>query len=451
VKIFLLILLMGLHGAVVAAVAPEEAARLGGPELTPVGAERPGNSDGTIPPWTGGITEVPPGYSPGQRHPDPFAGDEVLFTITAQNMEQYAEYLSEGQKGLFRTYPETWRMNVYKTRRSASYPDWVYDGIKANATSAQLVTEGKGGVTDARISSPFPIPTNGVEVIWNHNLKFNGIYIISSNGIAAVTRRGRYRIVLAAQEFGIPYATREITPFSRQHPNVMLAFKSKTIAPPMLSGQGSLIIEPIDQTRDPRKSWIYSPALRRVLRVAYAAYDFPLESSDSLQTLDELGLFNGAPDRFDWKLLGKRELYIPYNAYRLDRADISFDELLQIGHINPDEARYERHRVWVVEGTLRPDTRHIYSKRTFFVDEDSWKISVSDSYDLDGELWRTAEAHGMNHYEIPVHRDTLQVFYDLQERRYVATGLDNKRQAPLYREDADPRDFSPNALSYYIR
>jgi hypothetical protein len=450
-KYIFFISLIWFYGVASAAVSPEEAARLGGPELTPVGAERPGNADGTIPPWTGGITEVPPGYSPGQRHPDPFPGDEVLFTITAQNMEQHAEQLSEGQKGLFRTYPETWRMNVYKTRRSASFPDWVYEGIKANATAAQLVTEGKGGVTDARISSPFPIPGSGIEVIWNHNLKFSGVHIKSSTGTAAVTRRGRYRIVLAVQEFGIPYATRELTPFSREHPNIMLAFKSKTIAPPMLSGQGSLIIEPIDQTKHPRKSWIYSPALRRVLRVAYAAYDFPLERSDSLQTLDELGLFNGAPDRFEWKLLGKREMYIPYNAYRLDRADISFDELLQPGHFNPDEGRYERHRVWVVEGTRREGAKHIYSRRTFYVDEDSWKVSASDSYDSDGALWRTAEAHGMNYYEVPVHRDTLQVFYDLKELRYVATGLDNKRQAPMYYDDADPRDFSPNALSYYIR
>jgi len=450
-KTNLLIMLIFLCGTAIAAISPEEAARLGGPELTPIGAERPGNADGTIPPWTGGITDMPEGYSPGQRHPDPFPQDEVLFTITAANMEQYARHLSEGQKGLFRTYPDSWRMNVYRTRRSASFPDWVYGGVKANATSAQLVTEGKGGVTDARISSPFPIPASGVEVIWNHNLKFRGIHIVGSTGTAAVTRKGRYRIVLNEQAFGIPYATRELTPFSRQHPNVMLAFMSKTIAPALLAGQGSLIIEPIDQTKEARKSWLYSPSLRRVLRVAYAAYDFPLQSSDSLQTLDELGLFNGAPDRFEWKLLGKRELYIPYNAYRLDRRDISFEELLQPGHINPDEARYELHRVWVVEGTRKEGAKHIYSKRTFYVDEDSWKVSVSDSYDADGALWRTAEAHALNYYEVPVHRDTVQVFYDLKELRYVATGLDNKRKAPMYYDDADPRDFSPNALSYYIR
>jgi hypothetical protein len=295
------------------------------------------------------------------------------------------------------------------------------------------------------------LPTSGIEVIWNHNLRWRGVHISQTTGTAAVTRRGRYRIQLSLEELAVPYATREISPYSREHPNVMLAYKFKVIAPALLAGEGGLIIEPIDQTEDPRRSWVYSASLRRVLRIAYAAYDFPLQNSDSLRTLDELGLFNGAPDRFDWKLVGKRELYIPYNAYRLDRSDLDFDRFLLPGHINPDEARYEKHRVWVVEGTLKEGERHIYSKRVFYVDEDSWKVSVSDSYDLDGALWRTAEAHGMNYYEVPVHGDTMQIFYDLKERRYVAAGLDNKRRATIFSETADSRDFSPNALSYYIR
>ena len=424
---------------------------LGGPVYTPMGAERAGNADGSIPPWTGGITEPPAGYRPGDWHPDPFADDPVLFTVTAANAASYAEVLTEGQKAMLERYPETWRMPVYPTRRSASYPGWVYDGVRANAEHAELVTEGKGGVRNARIATPFPFPTQGVELIWNHNLRWRGVHINSSNGQAAVTRNGNFRLVLSLQQIGIPYASRTISSFSRQHPNVMLAVRFKTLQPSLQAGEGTLIIEPIDQTRDPRKSWIYSPNIRRVLRVAYVAYAFPAPGSDGLSTIDELGLYNGAPDRFEWTLLGKREMLIPYNGYRLHRPDLRYDDLLQTGHANPDYLRYERHRVWIVEGVLKPGEQHVYSKRRFYLDEDSWQIAASESYDLEGRLWRAAESHSLNYYEIPVHWDTMQFFYDLQAGRYLASGLDNRRNPPVFSEDADPRDFSPNSLAYYIR
>jgi hypothetical protein len=433
------------------AATPEQAAALGGEVYTPMGAERAGNEAGTIPPWTGGITEPPPAYQEGGWHPDPFPEDAPLYTITAANYREYAEVLTEGQKGLFETYPETWRMPVYRTRRTASYPQWVYDGVRANAENAELVTTGKGGVRNARIGAPFPFPERGVEIIWNHNLRWRGVNIVMSNGQAAVTRRGRYGLVLSQVQLGIPYGSRTQTPFSREYPNVMLAYKTKTIQPSLLAGEGLLIVEPIDQTRDPRKSWIYSPNIRRVLRVAYAAYAFPAPGSDGLQTIDEVGLYNGAPDRFEWRLVGKREVLIPYNSYRLHQPGLDFDDLLRPGHMNPDYARYELHRVWVVEGVLKEGAAHVYSKRRFYVDEDSWQIGASESYDLEGRLWRTAEAYAINYYQIPVHWDTAQVFYDLKEGRYLANGLDNRRNPPQFLESADPREFSPNALAYYIR
>jgi len=359
--------------------------------------------------------------------------------------------LTAGQKALFETYPDSFAMTVYPSRRSASYPDWVYEGVRTNAANAELVTEGKGGVRNARITSPFPFPKSGVEVIWNHNLRWRGVHINLSNGQAAVTRRGRYGLVLSVQQFGVPYATRTLTPFSRRYPNMMLGYKFKTIQPSLLAGDGMMIIEPIDQTSDPRKSWIYSRNARRVLRIAYAAYEFPAPGSDGLSTIDELGLYNGAPDRFEWELLGKKEMLIPYNSYRLHQSNLRYDDLLQPGHMRPDYARYELHRVWVVEGRLRDDQRHVYSRRVFYVDEDSWQVSLSDSYDLEGNLWRTAMAHGLNYYTAPVHLSTLDVHHDLVERRYFADGLDNRRKPYVFVQGSDPREFSPNALSYYVR
>ena len=74
-----------------AGASEEEIARLGGPELTPVGAERAGNADGTIPEWTGGVTTPPAGWEPGQKRIDLFADDKILFTIDASNVDQIRE------------------------------------------------------------------------------------------------------------------------------------------------------------------------------------------------------------------------------------------------------------------------------------------------------------------------------------------------------------------------
>jgi len=446
----LLAVLMALPGTLRAAVTEQEAARLA-TELTPVGAERAGNAAGTIPAWTGGISRPPADYRPGRWHPDPFAADELQLTIDAGNAEQYVEHLTDGQRALLRAFRETWRMNVYPSHRSAAFPDWVDEATRKNATRAQLVTRGKGGVTGARIGSPFPIPANGLEAIWNHNLRWRGVRVRRATGFAAVTRRGNYRLVLQLRDLAFPYGARDQSVFQDRYPNVMLAIKSKTVSPALLAGEGTLVIEPIDQTDDPRKVWLYAPDLRRVVRSPGFAYDFPGGNSDNLRTVDDIFLFNGPPDRFDWKLLGKREVYVPYNAYRLHGDDASVDEILGPKHIDPALARYELHRVWVVEATLKPDAEHIYSKRVFYLDEDSWRAIVSESYDAEGNLWRVAEAHTVNHYEVPVLLGTLSTFHDLQAQRYLAVGLDNGRLPPRFEDDIHPREFSPNALLYYIR
>lgn len=424
---------------------------LGGERYTPIGAERPGNQDGSIPAWDGGITTPPPDYVPGRHETDPFPDDPVLFTVTADNMDRYGQHLSPGQKALLQAHPETWRMPVYPSRRTASYPGWVYQAVRENAARAVLVTEGKGGVRDARVSSPFPFPKTGVELIWNHNLRWRGIRVQRSIGQAAVTQKGRYTLVVQEADFGFPYGVRESTPFTRKYPNLMLALKTRTIEPAFLSGDGGLVIEPIDQTLDPRKAWIYRRSFKRVLRRPRFDYGMPGGNSDGLRTVDQFELYNGAPDMYEWTLLGKREMLIPYNSYRIHSSDVHPREILQTSHVNPDLVRFELHRVWVVEGRLKQDMRHVYSRRVFYIDEDSWQISASDSYDLEGRLWRTSMAMGLNYYSVPVHLSTLEVFQDLQQGRYLVDGLDNKRAPYRFLETADPREFSPNALAYYVR
>jgi hypothetical protein len=447
---WLALLLVLVASAARAGVSAEEAARLDA-ELTPLGAERAANAAGTIPAWTGGLHVPPPGFRPGTRHVDPFAGEAIQYTVTAADLALRGPLLCEGQKALLEAHPDTWRLNVYPTRRSAAYPTWVYGAVRLNATRARVVKEGKGGVADARIGPPFPIPKSGVEAIWNHNLRWRGARVQRKEGIAAVTKLGRYRVVLLDQLLGLPYGGREADAFGKAYPNVLLALKSTVIAPARLAGNASLVIEPIDQTNDARRSWLYDRDLHRVLRVPWVGYDFPAPYSDNLRTVDDFWLFNGPPDRFDWELLGKRELLIPYNAYRLHAGDVGPEDLLRQHHIEPERARYELHRVWVVQGTLKPGEKHVYSRRLFYIDEDSWQIAVAESYDAEGRLWRVNEAHAIQLYDVPVLWSTLEVFHDLKQRRYLVNGLDNEHHAWRFSEGSDPREFSPNALSYELR
>jgi hypothetical protein len=421
------------------------------PGLTPIGAERAGNQAGTIPPWTGGITSVPDSYRQGQRETDPFADDKPLFQINAGNAAQYSKHLSTGQQALLARYPDSWYMNVFPSRRSASFPDFVYEAIAENASSASVILEGRGGVDGTRISSPFPQPDSGLEAIWNHNLRFRGLRVNRTEGSAAVTTSGRYTLVRAREDWGFPYSVPHSTPFTERYPNILLAVKSKILEPALLSGDGTLVFETINQTEDPRKSWVYRRAARRVIRLPYFGYEIPGTAADGLRTVDDFGLYNGAPDRYDWNLLGKKELYIPYNTYKLHSGQLKHTDIVRNGHINPEHTRYELHRVWMIEATLKEGATHVYGRRVFYLDEDSWQIAVADSYNLAGELWRVNEAHAINYYTVPVLWTTLEVFHDLLQHRVLVNGLDNEHRPYEFRSESDPREFSPNALIYYLR
>lgn len=443
---FLVIVSILLASAQCFAVAP-----LPESALTPMGAEQAGNASGTIPAWTGGLTVPPESYRVGYQETNPFPSDQPLYQINAANAEQYADHLTPGQRALLAQYPDTWYMNVYESRRSAAFPDFVYEAIAGNAKNASVVMSGSGGVEGARVSSPFPHPKTGVEAVWNHSLRFRGLRVDRLDGTAAVTRLGRYTLVLSREDWGFPYGLPHQTPFTERYPNVLLAVKSRVLEPSLLSGDGALVFETINQTDDPRKSWLYPRALRRIVRAPLFGYQIPGGNSDALRTVDDFGLYNGPPDRYEWKLIGKQELYIPYNAYLLHGPRVSHEDIVRTGHINPEHARYELHRVWVVEGVLKSGAQHIYGRRVFFMDEDSWQIAVADSYNLNGELWRVNEAHAINYYTVPVLWSTLEVFHDLLAGRVLVNGLDNERRPYNFRSSADPREFSPNALTYFLR
>ena len=434
-------LALALAGSASAELSADEIARLGR-DLTPLGAEKAGNADGTIPEWTGGITKPPQGYQLGEHHRDPYAGDKPLFVIDKTNLDKYRDKLSLGHQRMLETYP-TFRLTVYPTRRSASAPQRIYDATRKIAATAKLA-DGGNGVEGAVIGLPFPIPENGLEVMWNHLLRYRGEAVSCTLGQAAVTRGGDYTLVKYAVDISIRYSLPGMT--VEKLGNKMILFKQRVTAPARLAGDIVLVHETINQTREPRSAWTYNPGQRRVRRAPNIAYDNPGTTSDGLRTADQFDMFNGAVDRYDWKLVGKRGMYVPYNAYRVHSDKLSFDDIIRPLHVNPEHLRYEFHRVWVVEATLKAGASHIYKRRTLYVDEDSWQILLADIYDNRDQLWRVSEGHVINYYEKPLLWPTLEVHIDLQAGRYLALGLDNEFPMCSYDVEYTSRDFTPTAL-----
>ncbi len=432
--------------AVLAEITAQEAARLGA-DLTPLGGEKAGNAAGTIPAWNGGLSTPAkagfPDYRSGQHHPDPFADEKPLLTINAGNMAQYADHLTEGHKALLRTY-EDYFMRVYPTHRTAAAPQRIYDATKRIATTANLVSGGNG-VTGAVEGIPFPIPQSGVEVFWNHILRYRADSAQRQFGQVAVTADGNYTPVKFRDEFLFAYALAGAK--EEDLNNVIIYFIQETLAPARLAGEILLVHETLNQSKENRRAWLYNPGQRRVRRAPNVAFDNPGTASDNQRTSDQLDMYNGSPERYEWKLLGKKEIYVPYNAYRLNSNQLKYSDILRPQHISQELARYELHRVWVVDSMLKSGTDHVYKRRTLYVDEDSWQIVAVDCYDKRDQLWRVQEGHAMQYYGVPSLWTTLELVMDLQNRRYLALGLQNEEPTSYdFSIKRTVADFQPNAL-----
>jgi len=414
-----------------------------GTTLTPMGAEKGANAAGTIPAWDGGITKPAAGYKPGGHYPDPFPTDKPTMTIDGKNADQYKDQLTPGQMAMLKKYP-TYKMPVYQTRRTASFPQCHYNETKQCAAVAKL-SEGGNGVVGCSGGIPFPIPKDGTEAIWNSLLRYSGDTFAMNWSQAAVTRTGDYALVKFEYEYDFSYGNCS-KPVAQREANKKLNYLQSTTAPARLAGQILLVHETVDQAKEPRSAWTYNPGQRRVRLAPNVGYDNPGTAADGLRTNDDFGMFNGATDRYNWKLVGKKEMYMPYNSYRLSDPKLKYGDILKAGHINQDLARYELHRVWVVEATLKPGTSHVYAKRVFYLDEDSWAILATDKYDGRGELWRFAELHNENWANVPMFFGSLEVHNDLQSGRYIAMGLraeESKIYEPIKRTAGD---YTPSNL-----
>ncbi|HBO3116998.1 TPA: DUF1329 domain-containing protein [Pseudomonas aeruginosa] len=426
-----------------AEVSPEQAAELG-KRLTPLGAERAGNAGGSIPEWTGGLP-INAGSKDGAGFlTNPYAAEKPLFVIDAKNVEQYKDKLSPGQMAMFKRYPDSYRMRVYPTHRSSALPDNVYKAIARNAVNTKLVSGGNG-LENFEVATPFPIPQNGLEVVWNHITRYRGGSVRRTHVQAIPLADGTFNPVHFTQEF--TYRD-QLKDFDTKNPgNVLFYFKQWVTAPARLAGDVTLVHETLDQVKEPRMAWSYNAGQRRVRRAPQISYDGPYPASEGQRVSDNFDMYNGAPDRYDWKLVGKKEMYIPYNSYQLDSPQLKYTDVVKPGHLNSDVLRYELHRVWVVEATLKPGERHIYAKRDLYFDEDSWQIVLADHYDTRQTLWRVAEGFMTPMYDKQIPWMGVEAIYDLINGRYLVSGMRNEEKGGLeVGFKALAADYTPNAL-----
>ena len=421
-----------------AKVTAEEAAKLK-TELNPMGGERAGNKEGTIPAWTGGISTIPEiiNYEAksGYPHPDPFAEDKILFTITAQNVDQYKDKLSAGILKMFELYPDTFKMHVYPTRRSAAFSEEHYEGMYSNALTAEVIDE-YGSVTNFGKGYPFPIPKSGAEAMLNFIHIPHGAKNISADlGGGIIQGNGNYQKVDAVNTL---FFQVEAVPKEQFNPQDYAFGNFVTMNLPGRVGELYLMMDPADYTKNDSVGWSYVPGMRRVRRNPNMFYDGLDATAGGIGTSDDSFMWKGKLDRFDWKLVGKKEMYIPYNTYKIDLPP-DYDPLMTPHHPNPEYIRWELHRVWENVATLKGGARHIYGKRIFYQDEDTWLIGVKDQYDKRGNLWRMSFANGKQYYDFPVFRQTQYYHFDFQVNFYCAFRYTNGLPPESYEEL--PQDY----------
>jgi len=416
--------------------------------LTPMGAERAANKDGTIPAWTGGNSASNASYKVGDRRIDPFAAEKPLFSVTAENMDKYADKLSDGTKALLKKY-KSFRVDVYPTHRTALAPQWYYDNTFKNATRAKMSADGMTLDAAGAGGVPFPIPKNGLEVRWNSEVRWRGESITARQKIWTVTPTGQQ--VLASdidthEQFPWNVGPGAAQAYDGSQPfHLYLQFVN---GPAFRAGEGLLGHFPSDYAKGNTAAWTYLAGQRRVRRAPSVGFDTPDFVASGANFFDEVAAPAGSPERFDWKLAGKQEMLVPYNDNKM--LSVKDADAMGENHIKPEHVRWELHRVWVLDSTRKPGQRHAVAKRRYYLDEDSWSTVLMDGWDDQGALWRTSQLFGFTAPDIPAYvgGTCWDAFYNLQTGQYVYRCAMGDVQ-PQYAA-VKPRSmqfFSPDALT----
>jgi hypothetical protein len=413
-------------------------------KVNALGAEMAGNAAGTIPEWTGGLTKAPAGFDPKKGYIDPFASEKPLFVINQGNLAQHEKFLPPGQIALLKRYPN-YRIPVYKTHRTAAFAPEMMMSIDMEGNTPKLAHDGLAVKGVQSTSVPFPQPKNGLEVVWNtlmrrpaQTLRSHTASFVAGNGSSPITFASSQTIAWAPA-------------IGKAGTDLLFALIGESTKPSAQSGEALLVLDTLNFKDDARNAWIVNSGQRRVLRAPELVHAAPAGNSDALRTVDDIYGFNGSPERFDWKLLGKREMYIPYNNYKMSNKSLKYTDMIDDAFVKPELTRFELHRVWVVEGTLKPGAEHIYSKRTMYIDEDSWYVALMDQYDTKGELWRVKMLYLMQAYDAPGLYTSGEVQHDLNARKSVFSAFQNEEPPTEFNVSVRPGDFTPAALRKLMR
>lgn len=426
---------------------PEEIASLGGPKYTCVGAEKAASKNG-VPAYSGKWFKTWPGQTKEHGYePGPYANEKPLFTITAANMAKYADKLTESHKAMLQKYPDDFRMNIYPSHRDFRAADWTCDVIKKNAADAEIIDDGLGIKAEAG-HIPFPFPKSGMEGIWNV-IKPNRTWTEQSvYDIADVFPNGS--IGWGRWDFKVLAVGNDPNPQTRGKLSDMAEgyFLIKILLPSRQKGEINVGFQPNNFKGNSTQAWQYNPGIRRTRKAPEVGNDYPVPPS-GMRTSDDDYMFNGSPERYTWKLVGKKEVYIPYHDFRTNDPSIPYDKLLGKASINPDYTRYELHRVWVVEGYLKDGLRHVYKKRRVYADEDTWLSHVSDNYDMRDQLWRANWIHYFYSQESGTFHRGISLYHDLTSGAYQANYLINERGDGWWRLNQPMKisEFKPEAAT----
>jgi len=408
--------------------------------LTAVGAERAGNADGTIPPWVLDREKTAPAgklMELGEAEPG-----APMFVITIDNMNRFRDWLTEGHMKLLQEY-NTYSMRVYPSRRTVRWPEAIEQATQANAVRCRLA--GTDDPSSCSIGFPYSRPRNGAEALWNHKLRWRGASLSRVNNNLVVDPQGQFQATRVREDFRFLYADPAKALVLGNAVRDIYQLASLTLAPPRLAGTELLIHERSGTGTEGRKAWIANQKLTRVRREPNACCDNFTPGAEGLQFYDQMDMFNGSLDRYSWKLVGKRELLIPYNSSRsipgAEKGD--FSKLVKPWHINQDWARYELHRVWMVEAALKAGSAHPVRKRIFYLDEDSWHIAAVDLLDVYDQAYQFQEAHLYYDPQLRATVAAAELVYQFDIGRYLVSGLVSQADAAAQQP---PEFFTPEAL-----
>ncbi|HEJ1963646.1 TPA: DUF1329 domain-containing protein [Pseudomonas aeruginosa] len=388
-----------------------------GSKLTPLGGEIAASASGDIAAWTQ-PGQQGEGWSYGQVRGEhwKFKGDKPLYSIDANNLAQHSSKLSPGQVELFKRIPG-YRMDVYPTRRTCSAPDFVVENTRQNVGFAKLDAAGLA-LDEAHVPGiPFPMPSTGAEVMWNMKMRYRGVGVEIPRTISGISPRkgGEWLRQSTDTFFFTPWGKKGSALFSSVGRLENATFFNY-LEPAALAGQSAV------QTAvagEQATTFYYFPGQRRVRRMPSYSYDAPQIGLDNQYTVDEANVFFGTMDRFDWKLIGKQELLVPYNDFGAYDTGAKVETFAGNDSIAPQSRRYELHRVWVVEANVRQGMRHQAPKRMFYIDEDSWNPLLAVDYDKQGQIWKVREGFSIPVYETGACDVQAQVQYNLADGRYL--------------------------------